>query len=79
MLRQLKEAPDGTPGFWLVRDSDRSRHFISEGISETALERVCKRVLSDTDGWGYWIDRCLGRDIKGNVAWANMDWTDSFI
>lgn len=76
---RLRNTPDGTAGFWLVRNCDRARYFISEYISEPALNRVCNRVLSDKTGWGYWIDRCHGRDVHGNVAWSNMDWTDQFI
>lgn len=76
---RLRDIPDGTPGYWLVRDYDRARYFISKHISEPALNRVCNRVLSDKTGWGYWVDRCLGRDIKGNVAWTNLDWSDQFL
>ena len=76
---RLRDVPDGTPGYWLVRDCDMARYSISEHINEPALNRVCNQVLSDKTGWGYWVDRCLGRDIKGNVAWANWDWTDKFL
>jgi hypothetical protein len=69
-----------TPGYWLVRDSDKSRFFISANINEGALNKVCDRVLSDKDGWGYWIDRSLGMNIQGtHIAWVNIDHTDLFI
>ena len=79
LITREKEIADGTAGYWLVRDSDRARFFVSEHVNESALNKVCNRVLSDKNGWGYWIDRCIGRDIKGNVAWMNLDFTDYFI
>lgn len=66
-------------GFYLVRQSDKARFFISPTVSEPALHRVCDKVLSDRHGWDYWIDKCLGLDINGNIAWINLDCTDSFI
>lgn len=66
-------------GFWLVRDSDSKRFYISKNVSEQSLNKVCDKVLSDKLGWGYWIDYCMGVDVKGVVAWSNIDHTDRFI
>lgn len=64
-------------GYYLVKGHER--HFISEHVSEPALERVCRRVLSDRVGWDYWVDYSLGVDVHGNPAWINIDQTDRFI
>ena len=66
-------------GYWLVRSSDEERFFISEKVSEPALERVCNKVLNNHTGYDYWIDYCLGYDVNGMEAWSNLDHTDSFI
>ncbi len=66
-------------GYWLVRESDNSRFYVSLTVNEPSLDRVCNRVLSDKSGYGYWIDYCLGLDVKGAIAWMNLDYTDSFI
>lgn len=65
-------------GYYLVRESDRQRFFVSEGVSLTALESTASRVLSDALGWNYWIDRCLGLDVHGRAAWVNLDVSDHF-
>lgn len=67
------------PGFYLVRESDARRFFVSRNVSQKALERTAGLTLSNANGWEYWIDRCLGLDVDGNVAWLNLDCTDSFI
>ncbi len=64
-------------GFYLVHISGRL--FVSEQLSEPALQRVCAAVLSDAAGWDYWVDYCLGSDINGAWAWANLDQTERFI
>lgn len=66
-------------GYWLVRVSDRRRFFISETVSERALNRIATSVLSDKAGWDYWVDYCLGLDVHGRTAWINLDQTDRFI
>ena len=65
-------------GYWLVKESDGSRHYISGTVSESRLESVCKRVLTESD-YQYWIDYCHGIDVNGSPAWANTDQTDRFI
>lgn len=65
-------------GYWLVRESDKQRFFISEKVNLGALERLCDRVLSDAVGWAYWIDYCYGLDVKGCVQWENLDLQDHF-
>lgn len=64
-------------GYYLVKNGER--HFVSETVSESALNRVCNRVLSESKGWDYWIDYSHGPDVFGNPAWANIDQTDRFI
>lgn len=67
------------PGFYLVRESDEKRFFVSRKVCNRALERTAGLALSKAQGWEYWIDRCLGLDVDGKVAWLNLDCTDSFI
>lgn len=66
-------------GYYLVRQSDGARFFISQEVDTKALERVADRTLSDAKGWEYWIDFCLGLDVAGQPAWTNIDQVDAFI
>lgn len=63
-------------GYYLVHSS--GRFFISEKVSESALNSICNKVLTNRD-YLYWIDYNLGLDVDGKVAWANLDYTDNFI
>lgn len=65
-------------GYWLVRESDKARFFISEYKSISALEQVANKVLNDKTGYDYWIDYCLGLDVNKTPAWSNMDHSNSF-
>ena len=64
-------------GYYLVLPSG-DRHWIGETIHEAArvIEKACDKYLSAKDGWQYWIDYCHGYDVKGNLAWVNMDQSD---
>lgn len=64
-------------GYYLVKDG--TRHFISPDVNPAALERVADRMLSDSEGWDYWIDYSYGIDVHGKPAWSNVDQTDRFI
>ena len=84
ILREIKRRDDkeaeiaGTRrGYWLVKESDKSRYYIHERINLVALERVANNVLTDTD-YDYWIDYCHGLDITGRATWSNVDQTNSF-
>ena len=58
-------------GYYLVK-TDGSRYFISQDVSLKALERVCDKVLSDTD-YNYWIaylNPCI-YNVDGSLSWAN--------
>lgn len=66
-------------GYYLVREHDGQRFFISKVVDASALERVCKTALSEKTGLGYWIDLSLGLDTSGAPAWVNLDQTDRFI
>jgi hypothetical protein len=66
------------PGFYLVMPTGE-RHFIATTVSPTAFERACDRHLTSATGWQYWIDRLVGRDVRGDLHWSNLDWTDSFL
>lgn len=66
-------------GYYLVRESDGSRFFISKNVNVCALETVAERVLSDKHGYDYWIDYCMGYDVNGALEWTNLDFTDRFI
>lgn len=79
MRRERNKAQEETcerVGYYLVHST--GRYFISEHVSESALERVANKVLTDTD-FDYWIDYSLGFDVDRRVAWANFDFTDRFI
>jgi len=78
MLILKNEIPAHKRGYWLVRDSDKARFFVSENVNEYALNRVADKVLSDRIGWGYWIDYCLGLDVHGRIAWTNLDLSEHF-
>jgi hypothetical protein len=71
------EAQHLRPGYYLVKGDDRC--YVSPDVSVSALERVCDRVLSDSKGWGYWINYCYGPDVTGKPAWSNIDHIDKFI
>lgn len=64
-------------GYWLVKTSDKSKHYISETVDIGALERVADKALTDTD-YEYTIAYCLGLDVKGAVVWSNNDHTNKF-
>ena len=66
-------------GYWLVRDFDGQRFFISEKVDKQALEKICDKVLTDKTGSDYWIDYCYGLDVQGIPAWSNIDQIDQFI
>lgn len=65
-------------GYYLVLPN-RDRYWIGESIHDAArdLEKVCTKYLSDVIGWDYWIDWCMGYDVHGNLAWTNIDQSDS--
>ena len=64
-------------GYYLVLPNG-DRHWIGETIHEAAMamDKVCDKYLSAKEGWQYWVDYCHGYDVKGNLAWANMDQSD---
>ena len=66
-------------GYWLVRESDKQRFYISLHVSEYDLYKVAHKVLSDKTGYDYWIDYSSGLDVNGAVAWDNIDYTDKFM
>lgn len=66
-------------GYWLVRESDNQRFYISLYVSEYHLSEVAHKVLSDKTGYDYWIDYSSGLDVNGAVAWTNIDLTDLFL
>ena len=65
-------------GYYLVRASDGHRFYIGSEPSEAALQRSCSAHLSEETGWDYWVDRSLGLDVSGRVAWINLDLTADF-
>lgn len=65
-------------GYYLVRESDDARFFISKVVDKQALDDVCSAVLTDED-FQYWIDRSSGADVYGNPSWCNLDFTDRFV
>lgn len=78
--RKVNEIEKGyRQGYWLVRDGDKERFYISERICSYSLEKVADKVLNDKTGFDYWIDYCMGLDVTGRTAWRNMDCSDYFI
>jgi len=71
--------PGQRMGYYLVRESDSARYFISRQVNSHALEKVCKERLGGDHGFGYWIDLSLGLDVHGVPAWVNIDQTDLFM
>lgn len=67
-------------GYYLVLPSG-DRHWIGETIHEAArvIEKACDKYLSAKDGYEYWVDFCCGYDVKGNLAWSNVDHTDTIL
>lgn len=63
-------------GYYLVHHT--GRYFISVDRNEYALNKLCNKVLSDTD-YQYWIDYSLGKDVNGDIAWVNLDQSYLFI
>ena len=75
--KRQQAAANKLHGYYLVKESDDSRHYISASADRAALERVCDKVLTDTD-FDYWVDRYYGADVNGCASWANVDLTDLF-
>jgi hypothetical protein len=73
-----KEANHTRKGFYLVLPSG-ARHFISESVNPSALERLCDKHLTEATGWEYWIDYSLGVDVEGNPAWVNLNLSYRFL
>jgi hypothetical protein len=65
-------------GYYLVRESDSKRFFISKIVDVRALEKIASEVLSEASGYGYWVDRSMGKAVDGSPAWMNRDFTDRF-
>ena len=67
-------------GYYLVLPNG-DRHWMGETIHEAArtIDKACDKYLNDKDGWQYWVDYCYGYDVKGNLAWANADQSDSIL
>jgi len=70
--------PGVQPGYYMVRQSDRARFFISKKPCARSLERAAAKHLSEKVGWDYWIDHSLGLDVEGRIAWHNVDCEDAF-
>ncbi len=67
-------------GYYLVLPSG-DRHWIGETIHEAAraMDKVCDKYLSAKEEWQYWVDYCHGYDVKGNLAWTNVDQSDTIL
>ena len=76
-LQAEAEANGTAYGYYLVRESDGKRFFISKVVCVKSLEEVASKVLTDKD-FDYWIDRSTGEDVYGNPCWVNLDFTDGF-
>ena len=67
----------GIRGYYIVLPN-MDRYWIGESVYDAAknLEKVCDKYLSNETGWDYWIDCCHGYDVRGNLHWANRDFSD---
>ena len=65
-------------GYYLVRESDGKRFFISKVVDVIALEKVANKVLNEKVGYNYWIDRSMGKAVDGKPAWVNVDQIERF-
>ena len=70
----------GVRGYYLALPSG-DRHWLGEAINDAArvVDQVCDKHLRAEDGYEYWIDYCQGYDVKGNLAWVNVDQTDTIL
>ena len=70
----------GVRGYYIVLHNG-DRHWLGEAINDAAraIDQACDKHLSDKGGWQYWVDYCYGYDVKNNLAWANIDQTDSLL
>ena len=66
-------------GYYLVRQSDSKRFFISTVVDLPAFEKICSEALSDASGWDYYVEKSFGPDVNGDPAWSNLDYTDRFV
>ena len=67
----------GVRGYYLVLPN-RDRHWLGETTYDAAraIDKACDKHLSEKDGWRYCVDYCHGYDVKGNLAWANRDFSN---
>ena len=67
-------------GYYLVLPSG-DRHWLGETIHEAArvIEKACDKYLSAKNDHEYWVDFCYGYNVKGNLAWSNVDHTDTIL
>lgn len=77
-ISRANELPGVQPGYYMVRQSDQARFFISEKPCARSLDRAAAKHLSEKVGWDYWIDCSLGLDVHGRIAWHNVDCEDAF-
>ena len=64
-------------GYYLVLPcGDRYWLGLEVYTAAMALDKACDKYLSAKSGWQYWVDYCMGYDVEGNLAWANIDQTD---
>ena len=64
-------------GYYLVLPNG-DRHWLGIDVygAARAIHKACDKHLSANDGYEYWVDYCHGYDVKGNLAWANVDQSD---
>ena len=67
-------------GYYLVLPN-KNRHWMgeTEHAAAKALDKMCDKYLTESTGWEYWIDWCMGYDVRGKLAWANVDQADTIL
>ena len=70
-------------GYYIVykQDGTAKRKWLGETrrSAAIALDNIGEDVLNEGNGYNYWVDYCLGKDVHGNVGWSNLDFTNSLL
>jgi hypothetical protein len=71
-------------GFYFIckdKTGEENRYWMGEGL-DAALRKFDNfgdKYLNEHNRYFYTIDFCLGYDIKGCLAWSNIDFSEKFI
>lgn len=56
-------------------DGVETKYWFAETLSSARknLDKACDKWLTEKNGWRYSVEYSHGLDVKGYVAWGNMD------